>query len=143
MADEQDRTDEQAGRGRERQRTDPREARPDRDRARTHWEHPADKAALQALRRIPVLRRGPEERSFGFFGEKPVRLAFQADAVRVSEKQFGEVYRSLQGSVCGRSTRRREYPLFMSQTPMVNAGAYGMDQPFHHSELRNRPNHPG
>src|SRR5690606_21287513 len=41
------------------------------------WEHPADRAALNALRRLPafdeVLRR-----IFGFFGEKPIRLAFQA-----------------------------------------------------------------
>jgi hypothetical protein len=29
---------------------------------------------------------------FGFFGEKPIRLAFQANAVRVSEKQFPQVH---------------------------------------------------
>ena len=54
------------------------------------WEHPADKAALQALRKLPifddVLRK-----LFGFFGEKPIRLAFQANAVRVSPNQFGRV----------------------------------------------------
>lgn len=39
------------------------------------WEHPADQAALNALRKLPafdeVLRK-----IFGFFGEKPIRLAF-------------------------------------------------------------------
>ena len=37
------------------------------------WEHPADRAALAALRKIPVfddiLRK-----LFGFFGERPIRL---------------------------------------------------------------------
>ncbi len=55
------------------------------------WEHPADRAALAALRRIPafdeVLRK-----LFGFFGEKPVRLAFQANAVRVGPKQFPDIH---------------------------------------------------
>ena len=98
------------------------------DIASHNWEHPADKAALQALRRIPVfddiLRK-----VFGFFGEKPVRLAFQADAVRVSENQFPEVYR-LYKEALRTLDAPEEYPLFMSQTPIVNAGAYGMNQPF-------------
>ena len=55
------------------------------------WEHPADRAALAALRRIPgfddVLKK-----VFGLFGEKPIRLAFQANAVKVSEKQFPKVW---------------------------------------------------
>ena len=92
------------------------------------WEHPADRAALAALRRIPIFDE-VLRRVFGFFGEKPVRLAFQANAVRVSEKQFGwvhahyvEVLRTLDAP--------EAYPLFISQTPIVNAGAYGMNQPF-------------
>ena len=92
------------------------------------WEHPADRAALAALRRIPafdeVLRR-----IFGFFGEKPVRLAFQANAVRVSEKQFGWVHAHYR-EVLRTLDAPEHYPLFISQTPMVNAGAYGMDKPF-------------
>ena len=56
------------------------------------WEHPADRAALNALRKLPafdeVLRK-----IFGFFGEKPIRLAFQANAVRCSPTQFPRVHR--------------------------------------------------
>ncbi len=92
------------------------------------WEHPADRAALAALRRLPgfdeVLKK-----LFGFFGEKPVRLAFQANAVKVGETQFSEIHdhylemlRTLDAP--------EHYPLFVSQTPIVNAGAYGMDEPF-------------
>jgi Zn-dependent protease with chaperone function len=92
------------------------------------WEHPADRAALAALRRVPafdeVLRK-----VFGLFGEKPVRLAFQANAVRVSERQFPDIHeRYLR--VLETLDAPARYELFVSQTPLVNAGAYGMEQPF-------------
>jgi len=92
------------------------------------WEHPADRAALTALRAIPVFDE-VLRKLFGFFGEKPIRLAFQANAVRVSERQFPRLYR-LHREVQATLDAPEEYPLFVSQTPMVNAGAYGMDRPF-------------
>jgi Zn-dependent protease with chaperone function len=92
------------------------------------WEHPADRAALQALRKIPVFDDVLRS-MFGFFGEKPIRLAFQANAVRVSGKQFPHVW-SIYQEVCKTLDPEREYDLFISQTPMVNAGAYGMNEPF-------------
>ncbi len=92
------------------------------------WEHPADRAALQALRRIPVFDEVLRS-MFGFFGEKPIRLAFQANAVRVSERQFPKVH-TLYREVCQTLDPEKEYEVFVSQTPMVNAGAYGMDRPF-------------
>ncbi|HET9982236.1 MAG TPA: M48 family metallopeptidase [Longimicrobiales bacterium] len=99
-----------------------------KDIAPAAWEHPADRAALAALRRIPafdeVLRK-----LFGLFGEKPVRLAFQANAVRVSEKQFGRIWRRYK-EVLETLDSPQEYELYISQTPIVNAGAYGMDKPF-------------
>ncbi|HEY8470580.1 MAG TPA: M48 family metallopeptidase [Longimicrobiales bacterium] len=92
------------------------------------WEHPADRAALQALRRIPVFDE-VLRKVFGLFGERPIRLAFQANAVRVSERQFPEVHR-LYCDVLETLDAPERYPLFISQTPVVNAGAYGMDKPF-------------
>jgi len=92
------------------------------------WEHPADKAALQALRKIPIFDEVLRS-LFGFLGEKPIRLAFQANAVKVSENQFPKVY-SLYKEVCQTLDPEKEYPVFVSQTPMVNAGAYGMLEPF-------------
>jgi Zn-dependent protease with chaperone function len=92
------------------------------------WEHPADRAALGALRKLPgfdeVLKT-----LFGFFGEKPVRLAFQANAVRVSPTQFARTHR-LYERAAGALDAPVEYPVFISQTPIVNAGAYGMERPF-------------
>jgi Zn-dependent protease with chaperone function len=92
------------------------------------WEHPADKAALQALRRVPVFDE-VLRRVFGFFGEKPIRLAFQANAVQVGPNQFPKIHDSY--LECLKTLDApEEYPLFVSQTPLVNAGAYGMSQPF-------------
>ncbi len=54
------------------------------------WEHPADRAALTALRKIPVFD-DVLRNLVGFFGEKPIRLAFLASSVRVSERQFPRV----------------------------------------------------
>ncbi|HET7275600.1 MAG TPA: M48 family metallopeptidase [Longimicrobiaceae bacterium] len=92
------------------------------------WEHPADRAALNALRKLPgfdeVLKK-----LFGFFGEKPIRLAFQANAVRVSPTQFPRVHR-LHEKALAVLDAPAPYPVYISQTPFVNAGAYGMEKPF-------------
>ncbi len=92
------------------------------------WEHPADRAALAALRRIPgfdeVLKK-----LFGLFGEKPIRLAFQANAVRVGPNQFPALHEQYQ-RVLKTMDAPAHYELFVSQTPLVNAGAYGMNKPF-------------
>ena len=92
------------------------------------WEHPADRAALAALRKIPVFD-DVLRKLFGFFGEKPIRLAFIASSVRVSERQFPRVS-GLYQDVLRTLDAPKQYPLFVSQTPIVNAGAYGMDEPF-------------
>ena len=93
------------------------------------WEHPADRAALNALRAIPgfdeVVRK-----VYGFFGERGVRLLFQANAVRVGPSQFPRVHTAFK-DVCA----TLDWPIdatevFVSQNPFANAGAYGMDRPF-------------
>lgn len=94
----------------------------------TAWEHPADRAALAALRRIPAFDE-VLKKIFGLLGEKPIRLAFQANAVRVSEKQFPRVHRQYL-DVLETLDAPSRYDLFVSQTPIVNAGAYGLDRPF-------------
>jgi len=121
MADDQDRT-------RGSREGEARARRVLTDIAPRSWEHPADKAALAALRRIPVFDE-VLRKLFGFFGEKPVRLAFQANAVRVSPNQFGRVH-GLYQDVLKTLDAPADYPLYVSQTPIVNAGAYGMEQPF-------------
>ena len=92
------------------------------------WEHPADRAALAALRKLPMFDQVLRA-LFGFFGEKPIRLAFQANAVRVGPNQFPRIW-DLYCEVCDTLDTPTRYPLFVSQNPVVNAGAYGMKEPF-------------
>ncbi|MGH7570174.1 MAG: M48 family metallopeptidase [Gemmatimonadales bacterium] len=92
------------------------------------WEHPADRAALQALRAVP----GFDEllkKIYGFFGERGIRILFQADAVRVGPKQFPQL-NALYTEVLTTLDWPDRPELFVSQTPIANAGAFGMDRPF-------------
>lgn len=121
MVDDQDRTPPESDH-------EPRARRVLTQIAPRAWEHPADKAALAALRKLPIFDE-VLRKLFGFFGERPVRLAFQASAVKVSPNQFPRVHELYQ-DVLKTLDAPEEYDLFVSQTPMVNAGAYGMDEPF-------------
>src|SRR2546427_5458660 len=92
------------------------------------WEHPADRAALQTLRSVP----GSDQvvkKIFGFFGERGIRLLFQADAVRVGPTQFPRL-NQLYTDVLTTMDWSERPELFVSQTPFANAGAVGMDKPF-------------
>src|ERR1041384_3408986 len=89
------------------------------------WEPPADRAALQSLRSIPGFDLVVKKIS-GFIGERGIRLLFQADAVRVGPKQF-PCLNDLYTDVLTTLDWDPRPELFVSQTPFVNAGAYGMD----------------
>lgn len=108
--------------------SDPAGTRTLTDISSRNWEHPADRAALAALRKIPVFDQVLRA-LFGFFGEKPIRLAFQANAVRVGPNQFPHLWERY-NDVCDTLDAPERYPLFVAQDPVVNAGAYGMDHPF-------------
>ena len=92
------------------------------------WEHPADRAALQALRAVPgfdlALRK-----VFGLFSERALRALFLGSSVEVSPKQYPKIH-ALYGEVLDILDAPHHYPLFITQNPVVNAGAVGMDQPF-------------
>lgn len=92
------------------------------------WEHPADRAALRSLEAIPGF---PEvvRKIVGLFGERGLRLFFQANAVRVTPKQYGWVY-DLHLGVLDTLDIGWVPELYISQTPFVNAGALGVEEPF-------------
>jgi len=92
------------------------------------WEHAADRAALQSLRSVPGFDE-VVKKVYAFFGERGVRLLFQADAVRVGATQFPRLNQLYTDVVTTMDWPKRP-DLFVSQTPFVNAGAYGMDSPF-------------
>src|SRR5919108_2727194 len=92
------------------------------------WEHPADRAALQTLRSVPGFDE-VVKKIVGFFGERGIRLLFQANAVRVGPTQFPRM-NQLYADVLTTLDWQVRPELFVSQTPFVNAGAFGMDKPF-------------
>src|ERR1051326_8525615 len=92
------------------------------------WEHPADRAALQTLRAVPGFDE-VVKKIVGFFGERGIRLLFQANSVRVGPTQFPRM-NALYADVLTSLDWPERPELFVSQTPFVNAGAYGMDHPF-------------
>jgi len=91
-------------------------------------EHPADRAALTALRKVPgfdvVLKK-----IIGLVGERRLHVLYLASAVKVSDQQFPRLQRLYQE--CAEILDVQPAPeLFVSQTPFVNAGAIGTDHPF-------------
>jgi Zn-dependent protease with chaperone function len=107
---------------------------PDRARVRLTgissraYEHPADRSALVALRKLSgfdtLLRK-----LFGLFNERAFRLTYLAGAVRVSERQFPHIYELVRdGSYI---LDLDEVPeVYVTQNPLVNAMALGRDKPF-------------
>lgn len=96
--------------------------------AAVSWEHPADRAALQTLRAVPGFNEAVKK-IVSFFGERGIRLLFQANAVRVGPTQFPKLH-TLLTEVATTMDWPEQPELFVSQTPFVNAGAVGVDHPF-------------
>lgn len=94
----------------------------------TTWEHPTDRAALTALRAVPgfdiVLKR-----LFAIIGEKSLRSYHDANAIRVSSKQFPRLHeRFLE---CCEILDAPQVPaLYVAQFPLLNAMCIGLDEPF-------------
>jgi Zn-dependent protease with chaperone function len=107
---------------------------PDRARVRLPgissraYEHPADRSALVAMRKLTgfdVLLR----RLAGLFSDRSLRLLFLASSVRSSQEQFPHLHELL---LDGSSILDLpEVPeLYITQDPMPNAMALGTDKPF-------------
>jgi Zn-dependent protease with chaperone function len=92
------------------------------------WEHPADRAALNTLRSIPMFDEVVRKIA-GFFGERGIRQLFLANAVRVGPRQRPKL-----NAVYTEVLETLDWPtrpqLYVTQTPFVNAGAVGFDDPF-------------
>ncbi|MGH3276593.1 MAG: M48 family metallopeptidase [Streptosporangiaceae bacterium] len=107
---------------------------PDRSRVRLPgissraYEHPADRSALVALRKLTgfdvILRN-----LAGLFNDRALRLMFLASSVRASEDQFANLYHDmLDGSYILDLPKVPE--LFITQSPLINAMTLGTDKPF-------------
>jgi Zn-dependent protease with chaperone function len=97
--------------------------------AAVSWEHPADRAALQALRAVPGVDEVIRKLLGLLGGERGIRLLFQGNAVRVGPAQFPRLWHLHTETVT-----TFDWPttpeLYVTQTPIFNAGAYGVDRPF-------------
>ena len=107
---------------------------PDRARVRLTgissraYEHPADRSALVALRKLSgfdtLLKR-----LFGLFNERAFRLTHLGSSVRVSERQFPHIHEMVRDGAY--ILDLPEVPeCYVMQTPLVNAMALGRDKPF-------------
>jgi Zn-dependent protease with chaperone function len=107
---------------------------PDRSRVRLPdissraYEHPADRSALVALRKLTgfdvILKN-----LAGLFSDRSLRLLFLASAVRASDQQFPQLHQMLlDGAYVLDLPRVPE--LYITQDPRVNAMAIGTDKPF-------------
>ena len=107
---------------------------PDRARVRLTgissraYEHPADRSALVALRKLTGFDTLLKLLN-GLFNERAMRLNFLASGVKVSERQFPHIYEMLRDGayVLDMDTVPE---LFVTQTPLVNAMALGTNNPF-------------
>lgn len=98
------------------------------DIAPAAWEHPADRAALNALRAIPgfdqVVRKVAS-----FFGDRGLRQLFLANAVRVGPRQRPELDALLTDVLESLDWKERPQ-LYVTQGALINAAAMGFDKPF-------------
>lgn len=94
------------------------------------WEHPADRAALNALRRVPGLDIAIKV-LLGETMERSIRLMHLASAVRVNARQFPRVHNIAQqvNGIFG-VPADRDPEIFVAQSPFLNAGAVGWKNPF-------------
>jgi Zn-dependent protease with chaperone function len=97
--------------------------------AAVSWEHPADRAALQTLRAVPGVDEVIRKLLAMLGGERGIRLLFQGNAVRVGPTQFPRLFH-IHTEVCATFDWRTVPELYVTQTPIFNAGAYGIDTPF-------------
>jgi len=92
------------------------------------WEHPADRDALEALRKVPgfdaLIRK-----VMGLVSERPLRLITRGSAVEVGPRQFPKID-AMYGRLLERLDAPERFPLYIAANPVMGAGAVGMDAPF-------------
>lgn len=91
------------------------------------WEHPADRTALTALRRLKGFDQVLKVLS-GMLRERQHRLLYLASSARVGPRQFADLDELLDD--CARVLDAPSRPeMFVTQSPVANAYTIGMDEP--------------
>jgi Zn-dependent protease with chaperone function len=89
------------------------------------FEHPADRAALEALRRTPGLDRLLKFLS-DVGAERIVRIMYTGDSIRVSPRQCSRAYNDLREACAILDVPEPEF--YIMQNPTPNAWAFGMQR---------------
>ncbi len=91
------------------------------------WEHPADRGALVALRKL----RGFDvilKRISGFLSERAIRMLLLGSAVKVTDRNFGRINRIYREAAATLDVT--DVPeLYVKADPVLNAMAIGMEKP--------------
>jgi Zn-dependent protease with chaperone function len=91
------------------------------------WEHPADRGALVALRKLKGFDTLVKLLS-GVINERATRLLYLGSAVRVDERQYASIHRLL--AEIGRTLDATELPeVYLANSPVTGAMTIGMDKP--------------
>jgi Zn-dependent protease with chaperone function len=113
--------------------TESNESRPARSRvvlrniSSRAWEHPADRGALVALRKLKGFDTVVKLMS-GLINERAVRLLFLGSAIRVDERSFPQLHRALVDA--GGGLDAEVVPeLYVQADPTFNAMTIGLERP--------------
>ncbi|MGX1030582.1 Zn-dependent protease with chaperone function [Streptomyces ambofaciens] len=91
------------------------------------YEHPADRSALVALRKLSGFDTVFKALS-GLLPERSLRLLFLSDSVRVSDRQFAHLNVMLRDA-CYILDLEKVPPMYVNQDPTPNAMCIGLDEP--------------
>ncbi|MFE2513094.1 M48 family metallopeptidase [Streptomyces naganishii] len=91
------------------------------------YEHPADRSALVALRKLTGFDTVFKALS-GLLPERSLRLLFLSDSVRVSDQQFAHLNDMLRDA-CYILDLEKVPPMYVNQDPQPNAMCIGLDEP--------------
>ncbi|MFF9309419.1 M48 family metallopeptidase [Streptomyces sp. NPDC014748] len=91
------------------------------------YEHPADRSALVALRKLSGFDTVFKALS-GLLPERSLRLLFLSDSVRVSDQQFTHLHDMLLDA-CYILDLEKVPPMYVNQDPQPNAMCVGLDEP--------------
>ncbi|MFI2426009.1 M48 family metallopeptidase [Streptomyces sp. NPDC018955] len=92
------------------------------------YEHPADRTALVALRKLHGVD-GLVRKFRGSFSDRVVRMEHLASAVRTSDRQFARIHRGVREAARILDFDRAP-ELYVQQSAAVNAFTIGMNEPF-------------
>ncbi|MFE7602253.1 M48 family metallopeptidase [Streptomyces sp. NPDC057494] len=91
------------------------------------YEHPADRSALVALRKLSGFDTAFKALS-GLLPERSLRLLYLSDSVRVSDAQFSHLNDMLRDA-CYILDLEKVPPMYVVQDPKPNAMCIGLDEP--------------